>query len=883
MNHRAPRPRSVLSQPTPLALAAALALMGGAAQAQTAAPAPAAAASAATPDGSQQVVVTGVRRSAETALSIKKDADKIVDSIVADDIGKFPDAAVADALARVTGVQVRRDSGESTAVLIRGLPQVETLLNGRELFTTTGRYVSLADIPVAMVQRVDVYKSESPDQVEGGIAGIIDVRTNRPFDFKELTVNLNGKLTHSDKAGKTDPTISGMISNRWKTEAGEFGALLGLSTLTRNFHEERAFNTAPVSKGTATDPLTGPDLVGLIPIDGKRDRQAANVAFQWKPSAASEVYLEGVSTHEKNDYELDFFVGLPWWGTVLDTTKIPGTNQLQTMHSQNVFTIMSTQANRIDSNTQQWALGGHLDLGDSLRLKSELTRTDSKFDWNNPILDTITNVPNAFVDTNRGGNVHIEYTGMDMTDPSKYYLKGFFDRYGHDKGDSTEWRGDVEWAPANAGVIQEVHGGLRLATRHAQSIKSYEGNAEAPDINAAPWPASRQAVTTIDGLNCVSGKMAGGGPDYGLTQWYTPCAKFLLDHTDVIRKAITGTTDARAIDPGSFFKDSENTYAVYGLAKLAFNLGSVAVDGTVGGRLVRTEQNLEGNGSKDGVFTPETSKTATNDFLPSGNLRFKLNPQLQARLAAGRTLTRPNFSDLNPGVALVNSSTTVKATGSGGNPNLKAMTGDNYEGALEWYFAPGGSITGTVFSHHFNNYVATKAADEVFNGTTYSVTRPYNTTSGTLNGLEVGYQQFYDKLPGLLAGLGLQANVTFMQGTTSDEGASSRPITGVSRMSYNVAALYELHGVSGRLAYNWRSKFTDSYNQGGPGLDLIVAPVGQLDGSIGYKVNDHLSLVLEGTNLLDTKFRDYWNDQAVTPRDVRRYDRTVSLGVNWRL
>jgi iron complex outermembrane receptor protein len=211
------------------------------------------------------------------------------------------------------------------------------------------------------------------------------------------------------------------------------------------------------------------------------------------------------------------------------------------------------------------------------------------------------------------------------------------------------------------------------------------------------------------------------------------------------------------------------------------------------------------------------------------------------------------------------------------------MSGDNYEGALEWYFAPGGSLTATAFSHHFNNYVATRSADEVFNGTTYNVTRPYNTTSGTLNGVEVGYQQFYDKLPGVLGGLGLQANVTFMQGTTSDEGASAHPITGVSRMSYNIAGLYERNGISGRLAYNWRSKFTDSYNQGGPGLDLIVAPVGQLDGSLSYKLNDRTSVVLEGTNLLDTKFRDYWNNQAVYPRDVRRYDRTVSVGVNWRL
>ncbi|HEX8604988.1 MAG TPA: TonB-dependent receptor plug domain-containing protein, partial [Pseudoduganella sp.] len=114
------------------------------------------------------VTVTGVRRAAQSAQAIKRNADQVVDSIVAEDIGKFPDNNVAETLARVTGIQIRRDSGEASAVLIRGLPDVATLLNGRELFTTTGRYVNLADIPATMLQRVDVYKSQGADQSEGG-------------------------------------------------------------------------------------------------------------------------------------------------------------------------------------------------------------------------------------------------------------------------------------------------------------------------------------------------------------------------------------------------------------------------------------------------------------------------------------------------------------------------------------------------------------------------------------------------------------------------------------------------------------------------------------------------------------------------------------------
>src|SRR5262249_23925681 len=100
-------------------------------------------------DGAQleEVVVTGVRASLDNAQELKKQNAQTVDSTVAEDIGKLPDNNVADALARVTGVQIRRDSGEGTAVLIRGLPNISTLLNGREVFTTISRFIALADVP----------------------------------------------------------------------------------------------------------------------------------------------------------------------------------------------------------------------------------------------------------------------------------------------------------------------------------------------------------------------------------------------------------------------------------------------------------------------------------------------------------------------------------------------------------------------------------------------------------------------------------------------------------------------------------------------------------------------------------------------------------------
>ena len=194
-------------------------------------------------------------------------------------------------------------------------------------------------------------------------------------------------------------------------------------------------------------------------------------------------------------------------------TKIPGSNQLQTLTSTNVNTIMSTQANKNQTKTHQFAVGGLWDINPEWRFTSEVASTKSSYAWRNPILDAITVVPNASINTNRNGTLHVDYTGIDVQDPSNYYLKGFFDRYGRDQGSSNDVRADLAYTPSAGGIFKEISVGLRGVKREAESIKSSEGNAEAPDVSGAAFPFNRQSVTSIPGLNCLSEPMSSGGPD----------------------------------------------------------------------------------------------------------------------------------------------------------------------------------------------------------------------------------------------------------------------------------------------------------------------------------------------------------------------------------
>ena len=185
------------------------------------------------------VTVTPLRDSLKSAQSIKQDSQLVVDSIVAEDIGKLPDNSVADALKRVTGVQVAQGfQGETSTVVIRGLPNAVTTLNGRQFFSSGGRQFSFQDLPSTAVSALNVYKSTDATMVTGGIAGTVDIRTFRPFDFDGFKVA--GTLTETNQkyGAHTDPTASFLISNRWKTDYGEFGALLnaGINTMHYDYN-----------------------------------------------------------------------------------------------------------------------------------------------------------------------------------------------------------------------------------------------------------------------------------------------------------------------------------------------------------------------------------------------------------------------------------------------------------------------------------------------------------------------------------------------------------------------------------------------------------------------------------------------------------------------
>ncbi len=814
------------------------------------------------------IVVTGVRASLASAQALKRNATQIVDSIVAEDIGKLPDNTVADALQRVTGVQVTRGAGEATGVLIRGLPNVATVLNGREAFTGVGRGFSLQDIPAELIAGVDVYKTSTPDLVEGGVAGLIDVRLRRPFDFAGRQIAASGRAVYSDQSDKWGYIGSALVSDRWETGMGEMGLLLAGSYNKRLYQDQTAFDF--VSSGT---PVATPDTVGGLYTAGDRRRTALNASFQWRPSAEVEFYADGVFTRYENQIAVDFFIGLPKAGTLTQVTPNATYPILADSSSTtNAYTLTSKQAFRNRTDNYQAVVGGKWTLGQAV-LNTEITYNYSKVPNRNAILDTSFNVPRLDIDYDVGGTPRVGLTGVDLTDPSIYTIRTLFDNNGLDTSEQVAWRNDLTIKP-DSGVIQMLKIGTRYTHRTVESQATASIPLAFPTAAGAPL-TSIPNFASLSPSGLVKGRL-------GVDRFITADTDFLLNNTDQIRALFGQPAGPRPYEPNLAFFNTEDTYAFYSQAGYRFDIGGMPLDGVIGARVVNTVEQLNGNNV--------SSRQNYLNVLPSINARLGLTDKLFARAAAGRTITRPEFAQLNPLVTLVPSGSTGTqqyiGTGSGGNPGLQPIKSSAYDASLEWYIAPSTSLTAAGFYRDLSGYIQTYSQPENFGGS-YLVSRPRNAGDGFLAGAEVAYQQFFDFLPGAFSGLGVQLNGTFTEGKTDDpiNGGRQR-IVNVSKWSYNAVAIYEKGGVSARLAYNWRSSYVDSYNSGGVQASTILAePVARLDFSGSFSPTDWLTLTFDATNILDDVYQDRFRGLNSlngvyydSPRDTRTYDRTVQIG-----
>jgi TonB-dependent receptor len=240
------RVRGLLNQASLGALVVASTLaMSGAAFAQTAA-APAAE-PAAEPETVEAVVVTGYRAALQSALSLKRSSNVMVDAINAEDIADFPDANLAESLQRLPGVSIDRDNGEGRTITVRGLGAdfTRVRLNGLEALSTAGandsgtsgnrtRGFDFSVFASELFSSLRVQKTASAETDEGSLGATVDLVTGRPLDFKKRRMALSLQDAYYDAGKHNNPRVAALYSDRWDTKWGQFGALFSVAYNERN-------------------------------------------------------------------------------------------------------------------------------------------------------------------------------------------------------------------------------------------------------------------------------------------------------------------------------------------------------------------------------------------------------------------------------------------------------------------------------------------------------------------------------------------------------------------------------------------------------------------------------------------------------------------------
>ncbi|MBW0298109.1 TonB-dependent receptor [Shewanella xiamenensis] len=890
------------------------------------------------------IQVQGIRGSLNKAVELKRQNIQVVDAIIAEDIGKFPDNNVVEALQRVTGVQVTdRASGEANTVSIRGLTDVTTTVNGRQVFTAAGREVAIADVPAALLGSVEVFKTRSSSQVASGIAGQIDIRTHRPFDFQEEKISVAAKGIYSDQPDTIDPNFSALISDRWDTSIGEVGALVNVSYIRTNYNDQvvapgasmpyyaetgvqipdaywkrglaHGLDTSEGALINGQEYLLMRDAVFQNMNNGERERPALNLSLQWAPTDTSEYLFEAFYNGYRNDnFNSMLFSNVDssanWSQVIQEGIEVyDGTNVVKSRTSYNVDGFSSSDHSHNKTDSYVFALGGKWDF-DNLTLKSEVVYQTSTYESQFLAMRGVSaNSTKTFygvdVDYNdkSGGvpswvyldNPDTDINESDLTQYALWQTAQLYDSGAKDEGDSVTWTFDGDYF-LDYGIFTKMKFGVRAEQRGAKH-GLYDAGSLNTNVLFSDLDPNMFTVTSgfFDGRANVP------------TSWAIADGNYLYANRSAIEAMYNA--DEQALAMYTNYDITEKSYAAYIQSDFETELWGKQVDGQIGLRYEKADADMDfwerkKYAEEDVVddiryyLVHDTDTNGSAELLPSLMVRFWLTDDLVARFAYTETIRRPAFGDLTTAISYTEDLTKLGfGQASSGNSKLEPTTSQNYDFSLEYYFGEGSSIFGTYFRRDIEGFVfnSSSTITREVDGETkkYILSRPENASNGKLTGYELGAVYFLENMPSYLDGLGTQVSATFLDSSQdipefdseSGEqiGTTTRELFGVSDTSMSAVLIYDKDDYSARLSYTWRDKFLSAYDAGSFAMPrgIYRKPEQSLDFQFSYNISDEFVLTFDATNILDDVYQEYYEDSVLYNRTNSIYTRTFALGARY--
>ncbi|MBP7914308.1 MAG: TonB-dependent receptor [Vitreoscilla sp.] len=888
----------------------------------------------------QTVVVSGIRKGIEDAISAKKNSDQIVEAISAEDIGKLPDASVAESISRLPGVAMQRSpvSGRAQQISVRGMsPDFNGgLLNGREQASTgSSRSVEFDQYPAELLGSIIVYKTADAGLVGQGLSSTTDLQSVRPLNFGQRNIVVNYRQEFNSKAENKPGFSTGSGDRASLSYIDQFadrtvGVALGLTHTNSKGGGRPNFNSwggwvadVPYNGGTVKTP--GGFTTDIETTDSSRD--GAMAVLQWKPNKNFETILD--LFYSKGDFSVKKrglegpLGGLSagandTGGTLIDATIVDGVATSGTFTNWKGVIRNHNEDYTDTLNSIGW--GSKL-LAGGWTLRSDLSYSEVKKDSER--FETTAGIPGngtrlddtiSFTGFNGSNLADVKYTsGLNYADPSLIKLtdvqgwagaNGVQDGYyanpvTKDKISALRLSGRTD---LSFGPITAIDIGANFTERTKDRV-TREGALIIPgalDANGnvidrlvfADIPNPTTGVGGLTGIPTLNWNPAGSlGSIYDLNPWTD--ADILAKSWGVKEKVTTG-----------YLKGDVDT-----------TVAGFPVRGNVGVQVIGTQQSATGfavdrttcNGGTHSCDYNSVGKSHSyTDVLPSLNLTADLGGENLLRLGVGRVLARPNMEDMKATVDPSYDSTKGYYTGSGGNPNLEPFRADVIDLSYEKYFGKKGYISIAGFYKNLDTYIL--KVERPFDYTDYltpnapspvgpldTITQANNGKGGSISGVELAVNVPFSMASTMLDGFGVMVNYSNTNSSVKlpitgvsgqNLGTVDIPLPGLSKEVVNARLYYEKHGFQIAVAHRQRSAYLGSIQDFQDNTQLaFIKAESQLDLQVSYEFQSGwlkgLSLLAQGSNLTNEPFTKY-NGATGVVTETKKFGSSYLAGLNYK-
>ncbi|MEL1265092.1 TonB-dependent receptor [Pseudoxanthomonas putridarboris] len=821
------------------------------------------------------VVSAPIVSSQSQSIELKREAIGVVDAIASDTIGDFPDQTAAAALSRLPAVAVQRDQGQERYIQVRGAPSRWTAVAFDDINVVGAdeRIFRFDSVPAGLIDVVTVNKTLTPSMPSEALAGRVNIETVSPMSKRGFNGQVGlgyGPMELGDgKQRQGDARLS------WSNDT--FGILIGGSTYSRDqLTDNREFDY---------DEDGVPTMFDFRSYQLERETNSGMLKLEWRPAEGHSLGLNSLYTefkdHEyRNQYIFDLGGALGGQAGIDSGSLVgvPVNAMLQDgNYANSVWTTTLSGDHALDTWTLGWGLNFTRTEGTTnLPLIRQIQTSPTQFvslDYdrrnpNLPVLDLYTTVMGdaGFARGTAVRDLNQADFGMDLLIPIDITTEA----------DAVTFKFD-------ASRDLSIADGARLSLGAQIDRREAKGNTFG---STAVVPVSAYAAALglpwdldpfVTGKQWISRFPRGFGVNYVDNAG----ARKLLDQT-VARLQAAGLYDpAAAIDPTSSFELDEDIQAAY--AQLEVQSG--AHQFLAGVRVERASLESRGNlVDAGGTRVPVTIEHDRTDVFPSVHWNIDLGENLKLRNALVTGMARPGFADLRASVSVND----IDGVIAGGNPGLEPERAWGYDGSLEWYFAEASIAAINVFYRDVSDVLfssTSTVADDRYDAAGisrrgYDYVTTLNGGDGKLTGVELSYQQPFKFLPGWMDGFGVQLNLAYIDGEFEAADGSKHDFKGTSKQVLNASLYYEKHGLSARLAYQWRDKWLDDVSLDG-GANTYWDATEQLDLSVRYAINEKMNLFFDANNLTNEQGLRYEGDKS-RPLEVEGFGRRYMAGLRLR-